>query len=651
MIRIRKAKGFLYPFSHERWTLLEVTYLLFYTSTIRVIIIIIIMNRRSMIAIVLVFLVATYSGHGGTAFVFAPRQCGTILNSQVSSGRMTVPRSTTSSRLSMMNGPTSSTDPNDKSDIRTPYYYYMDEKDPPKKDPSSIVTAGDSPKAVKVRKQLQEVWTSPKTSPVLIIGPNGSGKGTLVQELLERMPESQKVHVHRLSMDDAADYCETMLGSENEPGLLDLMANDVNCTLVLKSFQSRAVQSADELSRRKELDEAIDRLVTQRSFYSRYEKAVKAFEPRIIATCSHRPEFVKDGTDVFVIHVPSLESRTKDMEAIAASKIKLLEGQYGLNNVQLSTQATHRLLDHRWEVVESELDEALGGALALLASEKRRDSRAPAVLASKHMFVNRFDESTRHRLLYEFPWLRRIIQSPWIFDHTLRYIVTPAFLVVLAILFLGPQTRDHNSVLTIFWAGWYVPQVYGNVLLRYSNWGEISNLILCSSHLRWPAVMLVYPFLGRIWCSICPFMAVGNLAQETVTRFGIKLKKWPKWASSIGPAFAFGLFFVILVWEELWNLPQNGALSAWLLLLITSGAVFNSVQFENRMWCRYLCPIGAMCRTFGTISMVEVRSWKANCEGCTNPVCVKGNSPTLDPNDAFAIKGCTMQVRVSRRRN
>lgn len=158
--------------------------------------------------------------------------------------------------------------------------------------------------------------------------------------------------------------------------------------------------------------------------------------------------------------------------------------------------------------------------------------------------------------------------------------------------------------------------------------------------------MLSYPFLGRIWCSICPFMAVGTLAQETVTRFGVELKKWPKWASSIGAAFAFGLFFAILMWEELWNLPQNGTLSAYLLLLITSGAVFNSVQFENRMWCRYLCPIGAMCRTFGVISMVEVRSWKANCEGCTNPECVKGKSPALDPADAFALKGCTMQVRA-----
>eukprot|EP00977_Amphora_coffeiformis_P016729 scaffold5254_cov165-Amphora_coffeaeformis.AAC.3 len=574
------------------------------------------MKKRNHVAnnllLVVVLLLVVTQNHGGLAFL-ATQQYASISSRLVEGPRKQTTASsssTTTSSLFVANEPT------------VPCYF-MEENEPPKKksEPSPVVTAGDSPKAVKLRKELQQVWTSNKTSPVLLVGSHGSGKGTLVNELLARLPDQQKVNIHRLSMDDAANYCETMLGSENEPGLLDFMADDVNCTLVLKSFQSRTVQSADELGRRKELFEAIAKLVTQRSFYSRYEGKERPFAPRIIATCSHRPDFVNDQADMFVINVPSLESRLKDMEAIATSKLKLLEPQYGLDSVQLSTQATHRLLDHRWEIVESELDEALSNALALLSKEKQKHPKAPTTLASKHMFFNTFDESTRHRLLYEYPLLRKIIQSPWIFDHTLRYIVAPVFVVVLAILFLGPQTRDHNAALTIFWAGW------------------------------WPAVMLVYPFLGRIWCSVCPFMAVGNLAQETVTRFGVKLKKWPKWGSTIGAAFAFGLFFAILMWEELWNLPQNGALSAWLLLLITSGAVFNSVQFENRMWCRYLCPIGAMCRTFGTISMVEVRSWKANCEGCANPVCVKGNSPTLDPTDTFAIKGCTMQLKNNQLRD
>jgi len=485
----------------------------------------------------------------------------------------------------------------------------------------SVILAGSSPKAIKLRKKLQEIRSSPKTSPVLIIGPRGSGKAGVAEEVLNRLPSSQKEKVHRLSMDDAVYHIETMLGSDTQAGLLDLLSDEKNTTLVLNSFQSRTVESADVFGRRQELYQTIAKLITDQTFYSHYDGKEKFFAPRIIATCTRQPDFLDDSSDVFLVKVPALESRTQDMEAIATSKIKLLERSYGLENVEMSPEATHRLLDHRWEVGESELDSELCNALELLASEKQQDPKSPSILQPKHMLVNTFNESMRRRLLYDFPILRKIIRSPWVFDHTLRYIVTPVFMLTLAALFLGPQTRDHNTALTYFWAGW------------------------------WPAVMLSYPFLGRIWCSICPFMAVGNLAQETVTHFGVELKKWPKWVTSMGAPFAFGLFAAILMWEELWNLPQNGALSAYLLLLITSGAVFNSVQYENRMWCRYLCPIGAMCRVFGTISLLEVRSWKANCEGCTNAQCLKGNSPAVEPSDTFALKGCTMNLKNNQLRD
>jgi hypothetical protein len=54
-----------------------------------------------------------------------------------------------------------------------------------------------------------------------------------------------------------------------------------------------------------------------------------------------------------------------------------------------------------------------------------------------------------------------------------------------------------------------------------------------------------------------------------------------------GGWFLFGLFAAILVWEEVWDLPQTAALSSWLLLLITAGAVVCSAFFERRLWCRW----------------------------------------------------------------
>ena len=75
---------------------------------------------------------------------------------------------------------------------------------------------------------------------------------------------------------------------------------------------------------------------------------------------------------------------------------------------------------------------------------------------------------------------------------------------------------------------------------------------------------------------------------------GFKLLRWPKGITERGPWFLYGLFVAILIWEELWDLPNSATLSASLLLLITGGAVATSLFFEQRLWCRSLCPIGGM---------------------------------------------------------
>lgn len=75
------------------------------------------------------------------------------------------------------------------------------------------------------------------------------------------------------------------------------------------------------------------------------------------------------------------------------------------------------------------------------------------------------------------------------------------------------------------------------------------------------------------------------------------------------------LFAAILIWEEVWDLPNSAALSGWLLILITAGAVACSAVFERRLWCRHLCPIGAMNGLFAKASMTEVRAAHGVCAG------------------------------------
>ena len=80
--------------------------------------------------------------------------------------------------------------------------------------------------------------------------------------------------------------------------------------------------------------------------------------------------------------------------------------------------------------------------------------------------------------------------------------------------------------------------------------------------------------------------------------------------------------------QEAWDLPQDATLSAWLLLLITAGAVVGSAFYEKRIWCRYLCPVGGMNGAMAKLSMIEVRGRQGVCSGsCSTYGCLKVSRP------------------------
>jgi polyferredoxin len=140
-------------------------------------------------------------------------------------------------------------------------------------------------------------------------------------------------------------------------------------------------------------------------------------------------------------------------------------------------------------------------------------------------------------------------------------------------------------------------------------------------------ILLGFPFVGRLWCAICPFMIYGEVTQKlSQWLFPGKLQQWPRQAAERwGGWFLFGLFALILIWEEVWDLQNTAYLSACLLLLITAGAMIFSALFERRFWCRYLCPIGGMNGMFAKLSMTELRAQQGTCSAeCTTYQCYKG---------------------------
>lgn len=290
------------------------------------------------------------------------------------------------------------------------------------------------------------------------------------------------------------------------------------------------------------------------------------------------------------IKVPPLRVRKSDLGDQLKYYISLICREKGIRKPRVTPEALGQLQAYDFPNNLTELESIAERAIVQLqgGSELTEEIVWPSQSKKKRVRLN---------LLNASPSFRRFLRSPWWPDRLNYWFVLPAFAFVVAILFLGPQTRDQNFALNLFWAWW------------------------------WPLVLIGFPFVGRLWCAICPFMIYGEVTQKlSQWLFPGKLKGWPRQAGEKwGGWFLFGLFALILLWEELWDLENTAYLSACLLLLITAGAMIFSAIFERRFWCRYLCPIGGMNGMFGKLSMTEVRARQGTCSAeCTTYQCYKG---------------------------
>lgn len=305
------------------------------------------------------------------------------------------------------------------------------------------------------------------------------------------------------------------------------------------------------------------------------------------------------------IKVPPLRVRKADIQAQVQYYISLYVRARGIAKPQVTPESLRRLQSYDFPGNLKELKNLVERAIvqAGKARELTEEIFWPAQSKKKQFRVN---------LLNVYPDLRRFLRSPWWPDRLNYGFTVVVFALMIGVLFLGPQTRDRNFALNLFWAWW------------------------------WPFFLFLFPFLGRIWCSVCPFMIYGEITQKlSLMLFPRQLQRWPReQAEKWGGWFVFGLFTLIFLWEELWHLENTAYLSACLLLLITAGAMIFSAIFERRFWCRYLCPIGGMNGLFAKLSMTELRAQQGICSAsCTTYQCYKGGP---QKGEGMETNGCPL---------
>ncbi len=438
---------------------------------------------------------------------------------------------------------------------------------------------GKSRYAVRLRQQIKRAGEDSKS--VIIFGEPGLEKDNTAALIHFSSPYRREPLIKVDCSTVQASGAELFGRAGGKPGLIEALKDG---TLILNNV--------DELP--KELMPQLATLLETGTYTPVRRSEDTPVQPK---TCSARIIMIAEkalpNIDPLVGHlikVPPLRVRKADLGDQMEYYISLICRAKGIDKPHVTPEALRRLQAYDFPSNLRELQNLVERAIVQSNGAKELTEEIVWPSQSKK-------KQFRFNLLNAYPSLRRFLRSKWWPDRINYGFTLWFFALVVVVGFVGPQNRQENFTLNLFWAWW------------------------------WPLMLVGFPFVGRLWCAVCPFMIYGEVTQKlSLWLWPRQLKRWPReTAEKWGGWFLFGLFTLIFLWEELWDLENTAYLSTCLLLLITAGAMIFSAIFERRFWCRYLCPIGGMNGLFAKLSMTELRAQQGTCSAeCTTYQCYKG---------------------------
>jgi len=449
---------------------------------------------------------------------------------------------------------------------------------------------GSSRYAQALRRAIREAAEDPQATPVLISGEPGLEKDNIAALIHFSSPARRQLMVRFNCALLRSDGAELFNPERDHPPMLQALGEGA---LLLDQ-----VDRADPA-----LYPALLALLKNGTWTQPQDGTIHHFPGRVFLTAETSLDL---GDSVRSIRVPPLRVRRADLGEWMRYAVRQRSRSLGWHRPpQMSEALVKRLQNYDFPGNVRELMTLVDRAL------RQCNSTHPAVLPDDVFWT----ESRRSRPRFDLwrwkPQLRGWMRSPRLWNGLLFGLVSWVFVGVNLWLWLGPQDRSQNGALNLFWAWW------------------------------WPLILLTYPLVGRLWCSFCPFMVWGEIAQRLSRVLGHQPRAWPRGESDrwAAPLLAAG-FAAILLWESVGDLPNRAWLSSCLLLLITAGAVVGSWLYEKRFWCRYLCPVGGMNGLFAKLAISELRAQVGTCSGsCNSYACFKGGPAE---GEGLATPGCPL---------
>ncbi|NTU78817.1 MAG: 4Fe-4S binding protein [Chloroflexales bacterium] len=185
-----------------------------------------------------------------------------------------------------------------------------------------------------------------------------------------------------------------------------------------------------------------------------------------------------------------------------------------------------------------------------------------------------------------------IMRSRW-YPGLFQWATAAVFTLIVWQLMLGPDAAHDNFGTALTWVLW------------------------------WPLIPIIFVFLGRFWCAICPFATLSDLVQKLV---GLN-RPVPKFLKHYG-IWIIDILFILITWaDHVFGVVESPWGSGILLLLLTTGAVASGALFQRRAFCRYLCFLGGLSGNYARTGMIALRATPEVCATCTSKAaCFNGSA-------------------------
>ena len=180
-------------------------------------------------------------------------------------------------------------------------------------------------------------------------------------------------------------------------------------------------------------------------------------------------------------------------------------------------------------------------------------------------------------------------------------------------------TRHHYAIirtggdilfLVILVSGIFGPNDAHRNIAVFLTWG-----------LLWPAIVLSWFFVGRMWCGICPFPGLGLFLQRKGWTLSMKV---PRFLQKYGVYSSVFLLALIIWIEVVADLDHSPLGTSYLVLTIIIGSAVLAILFNGQAWCRHLCPLGRISGAAATLSITEFRANHDRCRNCKSFACQRG---------------------------